>query len=180
MSENLIHVNVAEEISFLADMAGAKCSDFQHQIVNSKVAYTAPTEANVFSLTVPENFALVITALDIKTLYNTADAALVNGDYRSTDDLNPYGPYVGAGAVGTVRWLIGGQQYGATTFDIGSINAGLIIVVLASQTLQIAVNPLQPAGKNLTLVSRLNVYLVPQEVGTEIKKGETQFIVNVP
>ena len=179
MSENLIHIDVAQQISYLSDMAGAKCSDFQHQLYNSKVAFTAPTEATIFSIQVQENFALIITALDIKTLYDTADAALP-GDFRSSFDLNPYGPYVGAGAVGTVRLLVDGQQYGAVIFDIGVINAGVVLVVLGGRILTVLVNPLQPVGKNLTLVSRLNAYLVPQTVGTEIKKNETQLIVDIP
>lgn len=180
MSEGLIHIDVAEQISYLSDIAGAKCTDFIHQIINSKVAFTAPTEANVFRLTIPENQALIITGIDIKALYDTADAALDGGDFRSSFDLNPYGPYVGAGAVGTVRILIGGSQYGATAFDIGVINAGIILVVLANQTFELAVNPQTPAGKNVTLVSRMNVYLVPQEVGTEVTKSATQFLTNTP
>lgn len=180
MSENLLHINVAEEISYLADIAGAKCSDFQHQLINSKVAFTSATEAAIFNLVVPENFALIVTGIDSKVLFDTTDTDLV-GDFRSTFDFNPYGPYAGAGAaVGMIRLLIGGKQYGQTAFDIGMINAGVILVVLASETFQVLVNPFTPTGKDVTLVSRMNVYLVPQLVGTEVKKNETQFITNTP
>lgn len=183
MSESLIHIDIAQQINYLAQMAGAKCSDFQHQIINSKVAFTAPTEANIFNVAVNANQALIITAIDVKTLYDVSDAPLNTGDFRSSFDLNPYGPYTGAGAVGQIR-LLGivatNQQYGATAFDIGVINAGVIFVVLANQTLLVKANPNQPVGKNLTLVSRMNCYLVPQVVGVEIKKKETQIITNTP
>lgn len=175
MSESLIHVNVAEEINYLAQLSGFGCAEFSHRIINSKTAFTAATAANVIDFTVPANMALIVTAIDIKTLYNTADAALP-GDFRSTDDLNPYGPYVGAGAVGVVTIVVNGSPYGQAAFDIGIINAGVMFVFLADEDLQINVNPNQPVGKNLTLVTRVNAYLVRQEVATELKKNSTQII----
>lgn len=180
MSESLVHIDVAEQINYLAQMSGFGCQDFQHQIYNSKVAFAGPGELNIFNFQVNENMALIITAIDTKVLYDTSDSVALPGDFRSSFDFNPYGPYVGIGAVGTIRIFVDGQQYGQTAFDIGIINAGVIFVVLSKRTIQVAINPLQPAGKNITLVSRLNAYLVPQAVGTELKKNETQIITNTP
>lgn len=186
MSESLIHQSVAAQIQELALLAGSPCESFQHQVINSKVAFTAPTEASIFTIAIPANTALVITSLEILTLYNTADAALP-GDYRSTDNLNPYGPYVGAGAVGTVRFLINatgappGEQIFATAFDFGVINQGILFVIRGDKTLEIKVNPFQPAGKNLTLVSRLNTFIVvPESAAVDLEKKATRIVTNVP
>jgi hypothetical protein len=181
MSESLIQKNVAQEISDIAALANSNCEGFAHRLYNSKVAFTAPTEANVVLIQIPQNSALIITAIDIKVLYNTADAALP-GDFRSTFDLNPYGPYVAAGAVGQIRILINNLQYCATAFDIGVINAGILLVLDGSEdrSFALAVNPNQPAGKNLTLITRLNAYTVPQAVGTDLKKKQTQFLDATP
>lgn len=175
MSEALIHRNVAQEIADLAALANANCEGFAHQLYNSRTAFTAATATNVISFTAAENSAILITGIDIKTLYNTADAALP-GDFRSTFDVNPYGPYVAAGAVGTIRVLINNQQYCATVFDIGIINAGILLVIDSGKTFSLEVNPNQPAGKNLTLVTRVNAYTVPQTVAHDLKKKQTQFI----
>ena len=177
MSESLSHIRIAEEIINLADLSGAQCSDFQHQIVNSKTAFTSATEANLITYTVPANFAFIMTEVEIKVLYNTADAALVNGDYRSTFDFNPFGPYVGVGAVGTVRFLVDDQQYGASpAYDFAITGHGVILVVLSGRVLKIAANPQTPVGENVTLVTMVNAYLVPQVVGEQLKKNETQII----
>src|SRR5882724_5438005 len=136
MSESLVHIDVAEQINFLADMAGAHCYDFQHQIINSKTAFTSATDAQVIIYTVPTNFTFIVTFIYIKTLYNTADAALPS-DFRSSFDLNPYGPYVGAGDVGQVRLVVDGQQYGASpAYDIGVINRGVLFVILSNRVMQ--------------------------------------------
>ncbi len=183
MSESLIHQSVAAQIQELALLADASCESFQHQVINSKVAFTAPTEANIFNLTIPANTALVITSLEILTLYNTADAALPS-DFRSTDNLNPYGPYVGAGAVGTIRFLVNGtDQIFATAFDFGVINQGVLFVIRGDKTLLIKVNPFQPVGKNLTLVSRLNTFIVvPESSAVDLEKKATRIVTatNVP
>jgi len=181
MSENLIHGPVAQAISALAELAGTDCEEFAHRIYNSKVAFTAPTEATVVQIEVPQNSALIITAIDMKVLYNTADAALP-GDFRSTFDLNPYGPYVGAGAVGQIRVLINNQQYCATAFDIGVINADILLVIDgdSDKLFTVKVNPLQPVGKNLTIVSRVIAFTVPQGSTEKLKKKQTQFLAATP
>lgn len=181
MSESLIHQSVAAQIQELALLADSPCENFQHQVVNSKVAFTGPTEASIFNLTIPANTALVITSLEILTLYNTADVALP-GDFRSTDNLNPYGPYVGAGAVGTIRFLVNtSEQIFATAFDFGVINQGVLFVVRGDKSFQVKVNPFQPVGKNLTLVSRLNTFIVvPESAAVDLEKKATRIVTNVP
>jgi hypothetical protein len=178
MSENLIHYSVPQEINYLAQLAGDQfsCDDFQHYILDSKVAFTAPTEATVISFQIQANLAFIITGVDIKTLYDTADAALNTGDFRSTFDLNPYGPYVGAGAVGSIRFTVDNEQPFATAYDIGVINAGVLFVFSGLKTLRILVNPFQPVGKNLTLVTRVNGYIAPDSVVDSLKKKETRII----
>lgn len=183
MSESLIHESVANQIQALALLGDAPCEAFQHQVINSKVAFAGPGEQNIFNLAIAANTALVITGLEIKVLYNTADAALP-GDFRSTDDLNPYGPYVGAGAVGTIRFLINGsEQPFATAYDLGVINQNVLFVVRGDRTFVVKVDPLQPAGKALTLVSRLTTYIVvPESNAVDLEKKATRIVTatNVP
>ncbi len=181
MSESIIHESVANQITNLASLADAPCEYFQHVVFDSVVAYTAPVEDTLFNITVPANTALVITSLEILTLYNTADAALPS-DFRSTDNLNPYGPYVGAGAVGQIRFLLNGlEQIFATAFDFGVINQGILFVINGNKSIVIKANPFTPVGKNVTLVSRLNTFVVvPEAAVTEtLKKKETRIITGV-
>ena len=183
MSESLIHESVANQIQALALLADAPCEGFQHQVINSKVAFAGPGEQNIFNLSIAANTALVITALEIKVLYDTADVAL-DGDFRSTDDLNPYGPYIGVGAVGTVRFLINGtEQPFATAYDLGVINQNVLFVIRGDKTLEVKVNPFQPAAKNLTLVSRMTTFIVvPESNAVDLEKKATRIVTatNVP
>jgi len=184
MSESLIHQSVAAQIQELALLADSPCENFQHQVIDSKVNFAGPGEQNIFNLVIAANTALVITSLEIKVLYDTTDVALLGGDFRSTDDLNPYGPYVGAGAVGTIRFLINGtEQPFATAFDFGVINQGVLFVFRGDRTLVVKVNPFQPAGKAVTLVSRLNTFIVvPESSATDLEKKATRIVTatNVP
>jgi hypothetical protein len=183
MSESVIHESVPNQIQALALLADAPCENFQHQVIDSKVAFVGPGEQNIFNLSIAANTALVITSLEIKVLYDTSDAALPS-DFRSTFDLNPYGPYIGAGAVGTVRFLINGsEQIFATAFDFGVINQGVLFVIRGDKTLVIKVNPFQPAAKNITLVSRLNTFIVvPEASAVDLEKKATRIVTatNVP
>lgn len=185
MSESVIHDSVARQIMDLASLAEASCDSFQHQIIDSKVNFAGPGAQSIFNLMVADNTALVITSLEIKVLYDTADALLIGGDFRSTDDLNPYGPYVGVGAVGTINFLLNGSEpLFATAFDFGVINQGILFVIGGGKSLVISVNPFQPAGKNITLVSRLNTFIVvPEVAATEsLSKKQTRIVtaLNVP
>jgi hypothetical protein len=184
MSESLIHDSVAHQIQSLALLADSPCESFQHQVIDSKVAFAGPGEQNIFNLAIAANTALVITSLEIKVLYDTADVALLGGDFRSTDDLNPYGPYVGAGAVGTIRFLVNtSEQIFATAYDFGVINQGVLFVIRGDKTFQVKVNPFQPVGKNITLVSRLNTFIVvPESSAVDLEKKATRIVTatNVP
>ena len=180
MSESLIQRDVAAEISNIAALANASCEGFAHRLYNSLVEFPDPaTEAAIFDFDVPEQSALIITVIDIKTLYDTADAALP-GDFRSSFDLNPYGPFVAGGGVGQIRILINNEQYCAIANDIGIINAGILLVVDGGYNFKVMVNPSQPTGKDVVLVSRLNAYTVPQVAGTDLKKKQTQFLAGIP
>lgn len=179
MSENLIHNSVAAEISKLSELANSSCEGFAHRLYNSRVDFAGPGEQNIFNFQVPANSALIITAIDIKVLYDIADAALV-GDFRSTFDLNPYGPYSGIGDVGQIRLLVDNQQYGATANDIGVINHGILLVIESERTLTVKVDPFQPAAKNLTLVSVLEAFTVPEAAGIDLKKKQTQILAGIP
>src|SRR5882724_9254240 len=98
MSESLIHQSVAAQIHELAELADAPCEYFQHQVIDSKVTFPSPpVEQDIFNIAIAPNTALVITSLEIKALYDTTDTDLV-GDFRATDDLNPYGPLFGSGS----------------------------------------------------------------------------------
>jgi len=180
MSESVIHRDVAAEISNIAQLANTSCEGFAHRLYNSRVDFPDPaTEATIFDFDVPEQSALIITALEIKVLYDTADTDLT-GDFRSTFDLNPYGPYVTGGDVGQIRILINDEQYCAIANDFGVMNAGLLLVIDGGYNFKISVNPFQPSGKDVTLVSRLNAYTVPQAAGTDLKKKQTQILAGIP
>ena len=180
MSESLIKRSVAQQISDLAALAGVDCEDFAHRVYNSKVEFPSPaTNTPILSIPAGNGAAIIITGIDIKTLYNTADAALP-GDFRSTDDLNPYGPFVTDGGVGVIQILINGQQYCADMFDIGLINCEIILIVEAEKTLVVKANPHQPTGKDLTLVCRAIGFTVPQAAVETLKKKQTQFIDATP
>lgn len=179
MSENLIHINVAEEMAYLADYAGARCTDFQHQLINTRVDVTGPGAVTLFTLNSkvnPANGALIVTGLDIKTLYDPADIPLADGDFRSSFDLNPFGPFAAGAAVSQISISDNGIQQFETAWDIGLINAGVILVFSGGHSITIDITANQPAGAALSFVARLNSYLVPQEVGTELKKKQTRII----
>ena len=185
MSESLIHQSVAAQIKELAELAEAACEDFQHQVIDSSVTFTGPGEQSIFNITIPPNTALVVTSLEIKALYDVNDATFNNSDFRATDDLNPYGPFFGSGsAVGQIRWLINGtEQIFATAYDFGVINQGILFTFLGNRSLVIKANPNQPTGKDLTLVSRLNTFIVvPEASVTELQKKSTRIVTatNVP
>jgi hypothetical protein len=160
----------------LGRLAGVTCDNFQHQVIDTVTAFAGPSLKNLLSYTVPSSSALVITNIDVKTLYDTADALLIGGDFRATDDFNPYGPYVGVGDVGLIQLLVNDIGEFATAFDIGVINNPVLFVILGGRVLRVTANPKQPAAKNITLVMRLNAFIVPEPVGSEIKKKETRII----
>lgn len=185
MSENIGHESVAEQIMGLATLGETSCDNFQHQLIGSKVNFAGPGAQSIFNIMVAENTALVITGLDIKVLYDTSDAALAGGDFRSTDDLNPYGPYVGIGAVGMIDFLLNGsEKLFATAFDFSVINRPILFVISGGKSLVISVNPLQPLAKNITLVSTLTTFIVvPEIAATEhLSKKNSRIVTatNVP
>lgn len=175
MSENLIHVSVAQEIQALALLAEAECFDFQHHVLNSSSSFTgAGGFVTIFTIIVPSNSAFIMTSLDIKMLYATEDAALV-GDFRSTFDLNPYGPlFTGSAGSGIIAIQDNGQQIFNTANDIGVMNVPLILVFTGGHTITIFANPQQPAGKTLVSINRVTGYLVPESIGSTLKKKESR------
>ena len=175
MSENLVHISVAQEIHALAELADAACSDFQHVIINSESSYVGPGAVTIFTIVVPANAAFIVTSLDIEMVPLITDAAFVGGDYRATDDLNPFGSqFVGSGGSGTILINDNGNGIFTTANGIGVINAGVIFVFAGGHTITILIDPQQPAGKTLTSSNRINGYLVPSAVGDELKKKESR------
>jgi hypothetical protein len=180
MSQGFITYGVASQINAIATLGGSvNCEGFAHRIYGSSVAFSGPGEQNVAQITVPENSGLIIVGVEMKVLYDTADTDLDFGDFRSTFDLNPYGPYVGIGAVGQIRIIIGGQQYCATMFDFSLLGTPILLIVESEKDFILAVDPLQPAGKDITLVTKIHSYTVPATVASELKKKETQFLAAV-
>ncbi len=180
MSENLIHVSVAQEIQALAELADAQCSDFQHEILNSSSSYPGPGAVTIFTIVVPQNGAFIMTGLDIEMVPLISDAAFVGGDYRSTNDLNPFGPqFAGSGGSGTIVIKDNGEGIFTVANAMGVINAPLLFVFSGGHTITILVNPQQPAAKTLTSVNRITGYLVPESIGTELKKKESRINTGV-
>jgi hypothetical protein len=180
MSESLLKESVANQLASLATLAGANCSDFQHQVIDSSILFAGPGEQQLIAFTVADNSGVIVTSIDIKTLFDTTDATLGSGaaDWRSTDDLNPYGPFaVGSGGVGTIRITIAGENQFATAWDIGLINNGILFSYTdVDSPVVLLANPNQPAGKNLQLVTRMNTFIVPGEVATLVKKNQTRIV----
>jgi hypothetical protein len=176
MSESLVKVDVAQQIQALALLAGdnAKCTDFQHHILNSNKTFAAPGFASVFTLTIPFNSAFIITAIDVKMLYDLADVTFTGADFRSTFDLNPYGPLAVGAGVGSVSIFSDNEPVFPAANDIGIINAGLIFVFQGGHTVTVFLNPQQPAGKTLVAVTRIIGYLVPESIGSALKKKESR------
>jgi len=63
-----------------------------------------------------------------------------------------------------------------TANAIGVINSPILLVFMGGHTITIDVNPQQPAGKTLTSSNRITGYLVPEEVGRELKKTESRIL----
>jgi len=182
MSESLNKVNPIADIIRLAEFTGGQCGDWDHRIVNSTQTYPAAGLQPIFSLSVSRDSAIVVTALDIKSLSDPADApgnpASFNGDWRSTFDINPYGPF-GGGAVGLVQITVNGNLIFPACNDIGLINAGIFLVFQGGHNVVISADPQQAAG-TIVLVSRLNAYKTRQEVGTRLTKSSTILLTPAP
>lgn len=176
MSESLFFGSVSEEIQALVALAGdgVSCDDFQHRRLNSSVAFLGPGSQTLLQFQPPQGMAFIITKIDIKTLYDITDAPFVGADFRSTDDINPYGPlFAGSGGVGIIQAFQNNQQIFAPAFDLGVINTPLLFVVLSQIQFVLKADPQQPVGKNLVLVTGMTGYLVPAFVGTALKKKST-------
>lgn len=182
MSESLNKVNPIADIIRIAEFTGAPCSVFDHRIINSTQTYAAAGSQPIFSLSVSQNSALIVTAIDIKSLTDPADApgnpASFNGDWRSSFDINPFGPF-GGGAVGILTITDNGNLLFPAANDIGLINAGLFLVFQGGHNIVFSADPQQAAGA-IVLVSRLNCYKCPQEVGTRLTKSSTRCLTVLP
>lgn len=180
MSESLVHIGVVDEIIKLATFAEAPCSVFNHRIINSKQTFAAAGALPIFSLSIAQNSALIVTAIDVKALINPAapPGGAGNGDWRSTDDVNPFGPF-GGGDVGIVTITDNGNQLWPAANDIGVVNAGVLFVFQGGHNIVVNVNPRQAAG-TIVLVSRMNAYTCPQEVGTRLTKSSTRILTATP
>jgi hypothetical protein len=175
MSENLIHVSVAQDIQALALLADAECSDFQHHILNSSSSYAGPGFVTIFTIVIPQNMSFIMTALDIKMLYDLEDTDLDFADFRSTFDLNPYGPqFTGSVGAGIIAINDNGQGIFNTANDIGVMNAGLILIFSGGHTITVFADPQQPVGKTLVSINRILGYLAPESIGVRLKKKETR------
>lgn len=175
MSENLVHTDPAIQIPALALMADADCADFQHEVLNSESSYTGGVATTIFTITVPPNAAFIMTSLDIEMVPDITDAAFDKNDFRSTDDLNPYGSQFALSVgSGTVVINFEGQGIFRTANGIGVINTPFILVFLAG-TITINVDPQSPPLKVLTSSNRVTGYLVPEAIGSTLKKKESRF-----
>ena len=182
MSESLNKVNPIADIIRIAEFTGSSCGVFDHRIINSTQTFPAAGSQPIFSLSVSQNSALIVTALDIKSLTDPAAApgggGGVNGDWRSTFDINPFGPF-GGGAVGIIEITDNGNPLFPAANDIGLINAGIFLVFQGGHNVVISADPQQAAG-TIVLVSRLNCYKCPQEVGTRLTKSSTRCLTVAP
>ena len=174
MSESLVKVDVAQQIQALALLSDSECQDFQHHIINSNVTIAAPAFTTIFALTIPANSAFIITAIDVKMLYDLADVVFTGTDFRSSFDFNPYGPLAVGAGVGSISIFSDNEPVFPAANDIGIINAGVIFVFQGGHTVTVFINPQQPAGKTLVAVSRINGYIVPEAIGSALKKKESR------
>jgi len=179
MSESLIKQSVPGQLRELAEIAEHSCGEvICHQILNTKFAYVGPSNQTLFNYQVPDNLAYVILGIDIKTLYDETSGDFT-GDFRSTDDINPFGPYfAGSGGVGQITILDNNQALpgGSVANDIGVINVGIMIVIQSGHTFGLQVNPNIPAAKKVTLVCRTFGYLTTSAFGTSLEKKTTRIL----
>lgn len=169
--------SVARQQAELAMLAGAnvKCSDFIHTLINSKVDFTGSSTQDLINFTVSDGGGLVITRIDVKTLFDTTDA-LLTGDFRATDDFNPYGPFAaGSLGTGTIAILFDGQQQGGTAQDFGLINRPILFIASATTKVEVSATTNQPAGKKLRLVTCMTCWQCASKVAIEgLKKNNLQ------
>jgi hypothetical protein len=118
-----------------------------------------------------------MTSLDIEMVPLVTDAPFVGGDFRATDDLNPYGSqFAGSGGSGTIVINDNGEGTFQVANGIGVINCPLLFVFMGGHTITVVVNPQHPAGKTLTSSNRITGYLVPEAIGSELKKKESRIL----
>jgi hypothetical protein len=189
MSESLIKRSVAEQISGLAELAQAvdpnvNCSQFTNQIIfSNRTILAGPGLAEIAQITVPDNQGLIWTAIDVKVLFDTTDTTLVPvgtavPDLRSTDDLNPYGPFAAGANVGQFELTDNGKFYFGQTgspscWDIGLMNNELLFPFTGPTKLILSANPNQPAGKNICLVTRINMFACGLAAAVALKEKKT-------
>ncbi len=182
MSENLVHNFVPQEIQALALLADAGCEEFQHEVLNSESSYVGPgADTTIFTIVVPANAVFIMTSLDIEMVPLVTDAAFVGGDFRATDDINPYGSqFAGSGGSGTIVINDNGVGIFKVANAIGVINTPLLFVFEGGHTITVIVNPQHPAAKTLTSSNRITGYLVAESIGgaesvaSKLKKNQTQ------
>lgn len=184
MSENLTHIDVAQQRLYLAQLAGEGilCEQFQHQLINTKQVFLdgGPLTKDLFRFSVPKSLALVITFIDIESVPDPTDGDLV-GDYRSTAALNPYGPLFPGGVsdTGQLELFVNDVSQFTNAWDIGVMGAGLIFVIGSGLEVRLAATPNLPVGKDIVLETRINAYITSSDVGAGLKKKETTIVTQV-
>jgi hypothetical protein len=178
MSESIGHASVAAQILELAQLTGYPCEEFQHEVIGSRVTFAGSSTQDLINVSVVEHGGLVITRIDIKTLFDTTDA-LLDGDFRSTDDFNPYGPFAAAivaPGIGQIIMSFDGVNQFSLANDFTLINRAILFGANSSQTVKITATTNQPAGKNLMLVTAVNCFTCRDVVISTIQKKTTQII----
>lgn len=158
------------------------CHEFQHQLIDSNIAIVGSGLNNLYDFKTITDSALIITGLDIKVLFDITDTTFSGTagnsvpDYRSTFDLNPYGPYAaGSGGVGQIIMSVDSDVQFALAWDV-VINHQVLFVVGGGKTVLIQVNAQLPAGKKVTLVPCLIAFTCREAIATLLKKNTTQII----
>jgi hypothetical protein len=144
MAYYLSTIPVAEEINYLAELAGVKCDNFKPIIVSSRHTPGAGEES-LLEYTPSENSVWIVTGADINGLP--------------------------AGYVGNIRWFVNDVAITPQVPAIGLLNAGIIFLFAGGAKINLALDGVLPATE---VAIRVVGYSAPAQVATCLAPYVTQ------
>lgn len=178
MSQGLIQTSVLREILDLARLACTKdTTQFQHVIITSSIGILPVTEVTAIDFDVPENMCLIVTHAGARSLpLPTGDALLSDGDFRSSEDVNPYGPNTAGSDYSYARWQINTTPSTPQIYTQAILNTSCLLVFSPKTRAQLLITANLPPATMVGLVVRVNCYLAPAAIAECLAFNQTTFI----
>jgi len=181
MSESLLQFPVPQLQCALADLSGQEKEAFRHCILSAQQTATVGGVDSIWLFRPKQDSCLIVLGIDIKTLQDPAaaqfsTAGLASNDWRSSFDLNPFGPWIAGSQVALVQITVNGVGIFPQAVDIGVINAGVLFVFNHNMDVSINVQGNLPAGADIEWVIRVIGFTAPIDVYKCLKKFQTQII----